>query len=155
MSVLCTTGWSVWLLSCGYLYRAPGERKQRQQWENVEHSGIANKVAVEMILVVFEGSRCLASMNCSTPASFCSCSSAPMPSFVFIMSSLGSRLKAIGWILALVSVLGSAVVTSALASVGVSDEVPAVALFCFPHHLGFCSRTGKMTKGDSAGRSES
>lgn len=99
--------------------------------------------------------QCELQHSCAVVASFCSCSSAPVPSFVFIMSSLGSRVKAMGWILALVSVLGSAVVTSALASMGVSDEVPAVALFCFPRHLGLCSRTGKMTKGDFAGRAES
>lgn len=48
----------------------------------------------------FEGSRYLISANSSTPeqrfASFCIHSSAPICSFMFIMFSLGSRLKAIG-----------------------------------------------------------
>ena len=107
----------------------------------------------------FEGSSCLISANSSIPerwfASFCIRSSAPICSFVFVMFSLGSRLKAIRWILTLVSVLGTVVMTSALASVGVSDEVLAVALFSFSRHLGLFSRTGKMTKGDFAGGSES
>lgn len=67
---------------------------------------------------------------------------------------LGSRLKAVGWMLALVSVLGTAVKAPALVSTRVSGEVQLVTLFSVPYHFALCSGTGKVAKGDFAGRWE-
>lgn len=67
---------------------------------------------------------------------------------------LGSKLKATRWILTLVSVLGTAVKAPALVSTRVSGKGRAVTLFSIPSHFALCSRTGKVAKGDFAGRCE-
>lgn len=68
---------------------------------------------------------------------------------------LGSRLKAVGWMLTLVSVLGTALKAPVLVSTWVSGKVWAVTLFSVPCSFALCSRTGKVAKGDFAGRCES